>query len=46
MIDAHRQRPVDELDDCDPNNPVDLTADEWREIYAQNPDLLDYDQEP
>ena len=39
-------RPVDELSDLDQNNPTDVSADTWRELYAKNPDLMDYDQEP
>jgi hypothetical protein len=39
-------RPVDEPSDLDQNNPTDVSADTWRELYAKNPDLMDYDQEP
>ena len=38
--------PCDEQSDLDQENPVDMTAEDWLELYAKNPDLLEYDCEP
>jgi hypothetical protein len=40
-----RERAADEPDDTDPRNPVDLSADDWRDIMS-DPDYPDDDQEP
>lgn len=34
--------PIDEHDDTDQDNPVDVSADTWSDIYARRPDLLEY----
>lgn len=44
--DVYPPQPVDRPNDIDPHNPVDVSFETWRELYANNPDLLDYDQEP
>ncbi len=47
VVERRREpRPVDQLDDTDPYNPVDMSREDWQDLYARNPDLLDYDQEP
>lgn len=39
-LDEERRVMSDQPSDLDPNNPVDLTADEWRDIYS-DPDFED-----
>lgn len=35
--------PCDQLSDLDQDNPVDCSRECWEDLYAENPDLLDYD---
>jgi len=35
------RRPVDQVDDTDPNNPVDMSKEAWQDFYAENPDYED-----
>ena len=37
---------ADERSDVDPHNPVEVSQETWQELYARNPDLMDYDQQP
>lgn len=37
------RRYVDERSDLDQDNPVDVSAEVWSDIYADNPELLDDD---
>ena len=34
--------PADELSDVDQQNPVNMSAEAWGDVYARNPDALEH----